>query len=707
MAELPFLVAYGGVVWRVLVGASAVGAIALRRSRAGKRARKDALADVARRASDVTAPVEGAATVRGTLKGGTAATLVVRGAVDARQYVDHTGTPWLDCDGQRVELAGPIRVEQGTSVTRTRRAPKDLPEKLREAAKDARGEHMLARVREGDVVIAYGKLSRVAVEGTDYRESAGAWRLEPGGDEIPLAATTPASAPPAGGIAGHVATGVLFGLLAMGVLYVVGNIALPDSIPERPYLAPGLSSFDRDTIAAATPWNRSKALYEIERRLEDDIVQNATTAEQLRAIGRLRDGCDGEVRALETQHRLEDAVTVALACGDNESAADDLVLLGRFEEAADRNSRDVLANIGAGRWRAAADAIALDRRDVPHASCLEQLFRLWGGDASARDRVRAQAGHGDASCDAIAAFALPTQAETAAALAAIETEDASLKADIQPLAWSQGADRPENDWATQPAEAMALDDDEMSQVTACTLLAPAVLSARNLEPGSKEFEQAHVWMANHWALRGDFARARDEAKLAAGPEEQPQRYPQIEAQAMLDALAVRTGEPLPFGADTEPGRFPFIDDAVAVRAGKPMRPGGELFFLPETCIKDGSAALSDAATQGDGNHLADLMTHCNLSESMDFGPLFAAFANLKTGRDRLAERFRYLHDSLGIGFFFHEPLRWVHHAVLRRDLANLLGDKETAQRFQAVIDHHVAAFSDPKRLIGMLLYKMR
>jgi hypothetical protein len=703
MGELPFLVAHGGIVWRVLVGASAVGAIALRRSRATKRARKEALASVAGRASEVTAPVEGAATVRGTLKGGSAATLVVRTDFKTTSNDDHGDSLWIDCDGQRIELAGAVRVERGTSVTRARRVPDGTPDKLREAVKKSHGEHALESVREGDTVIAYGKLSRIAGEATDYRESAGAWRIEPTDDAIVIAAATPASAPPAIGIIGHVLTGMLGGLVVLFALYVTGRIALSGERSRTPYLEPALPGLDRYAIAAATPWNRSDALEEIEHRLEYDITRDATSAEQLRAVARLRRGCDGELGALYQQDRYEDAVPVAQACGSGDDVANTLSLLGRFDEASDRNRGDVIADIGAGHWREAADALAAEHESSAHKPCLEQLFRLWGGDAGARDRLRAMAGHGDAACDAIAAFALPTQAETAAALAAIETDDASLNADIQPLAWSLGADRPENDWATRPGEAMAIRDDEMSEVTACTLLAPAVLSARKLVPGTQEFEQAHVWMANYWALRGDFAKARAEAKVAAGPGAEPPPYTQVEAGAMLETLAVRTGDPLPFGPDTEEARYAWVEDAVAIRAGKPLPEGKEMFFLPETCIKDGTAALAKAAA-GDGNPLADLMTECDVSSYMDFMPVYAALVNVKTGRDRLATRFHYIHGSYGL---FGEPLRVLHRAVLRRDLAHLLGDEQEAQRYQAVIDHHMAAFADPKHLIGLLLYNMR
>jgi hypothetical protein len=697
VGQLPFLVAYGGVVWRVLVGAGAVGAIACRRSRGRRQARKEALASVATWTKGITGLLEGKATVRGTLKGGTAMTLSVRRELQTRHHDDHSGALWLDCDGQRVELAGPIRVEQGTHVARARRAPRGTSDKLREAAKSDRGEHVLASVGDGDVVIACGKLSRISRDDTDYRESAGAWRLEPTSDPITLVAAAPASARPAIGVARHVATGVFAGVLVLGALYITGRVALLGREDRRhpPYLEPELPGFDRFAIAAATPWNRSEALDEINRDLENWVTRNAVSAEQLREIGRLNGGCSGEIQALSPQERPEDVLAVAKGCDDSKAMAEALIQLGRFDEAADRDPSNVEANIGAGRWRAAADALAADHDERTHQRCLEQLFRLWAGDTSARDRLHALAGHGDATCDAIAAFGLPTQAETAAALAAINTENTSFNADIQPLAWSVGVDRPDNHWDTVPQISISFDDNWFEGP--CTLLAPAVLGARTLKPGSEEFEQAHVWMANYWWWRGDLNKARDEATLARGRDQDPQ----AEAEMMLDTLALRTGAPLPFGEGTKAARA-----SVAARAGRPVHDTvyGTLFFHPETCEKEVSAAVADAG-RGDGNHLADLMTRCNLSAANNRRLLFAALANVKSGRERLAERFRYETDWDGTEVALR-TFGMLHDAVLHRDLANLLGDKETAQRYQAVIDRHFAAFADAKRVIGFLLWKM-
>ncbi|HEX3479649.1 MAG TPA: hypothetical protein VHT91_31715, partial [Kofleriaceae bacterium] len=75
MARLPFLVEHGPIVWQGLAAIAAVVALAaIRRARA-HRERRATARELAARAAEATAPVEGKATVRGTLRGGRAASV--------------------------------------------------------------------------------------------------------------------------------------------------------------------------------------------------------------------------------------------------------------------------------------------------------------------------------------------------------------------------------------------------------------------------------------------------------------------------------------------------------------------------------------------------------------------------------------------------------------------------------------------------------
>src|SRR5678816_1207907 len=129
MERLPFLVEHGDVVWQVLAATAALAAIALRRWVRGWWERRATARDVAMRAARATAPVEGVATLRGTLRGGRASSVSLLYLRGRRRYYDERAPQlWLDCDGQRVALVGPVRVIRGTRLVSTRDRRSALPD---------------------------------------------------------------------------------------------------------------------------------------------------------------------------------------------------------------------------------------------------------------------------------------------------------------------------------------------------------------------------------------------------------------------------------------------------------------------------------------------------------------------------------------------------------------------------------------------------
>src|SRR5215470_18414 len=117
MEQLPFLVEHGEVVWQVLAAIGALAAVALVPGYHGWRERRATARELAARTALTTAPVEGVATIRGTLRGGRASSVALLHLRGRKPYYDERAAELsLDCDGRRVTLDGPIRVIRGTRV---------------------------------------------------------------------------------------------------------------------------------------------------------------------------------------------------------------------------------------------------------------------------------------------------------------------------------------------------------------------------------------------------------------------------------------------------------------------------------------------------------------------------------------------------------------------------------------------------------------
>jgi hypothetical protein len=276
--KLPFLVAYGAWVWKVIALLTALIGLfvadIIRASAERARTRRDH----ARRMAGVTAPVlakaEGPACVTGTLHGGMATTLELGGAA----YHDRTGELWVDVKGERLELGGPVHVAYGTSASASRTLPRTTPRGIRDAmARAADGGsrvskmllrvaggrvHRLARVQDGDMVIVRGTLAGQS-SGVD-RFGVRSWILQapPDRQEIELAAVAPASkAVPVGSLAALLIAAVI-GSAACGGMYAFGSHELAVGREKTGEL----SAFDPLAIAAAMPFTRTAALAAIAER---------------------------------------------------------------------------------------------------------------------------------------------------------------------------------------------------------------------------------------------------------------------------------------------------------------------------------------------------------------------------------------------------------------------------------------------------------
>jgi hypothetical protein len=278
--QLPFLVTYGAVAWKVAAGIVALLGLLLVRAARTSGQQKRARAQVGKYFESVTAPVlaqsEGLATISGTLHGN-ASTLYV----GDRAHVDRAHELWLDYKGERVELVGRVRVVHGTFATVSRRLPANTPRAIIESiASEADGgsrvsrvlrraaggnPHRLAQVGQGDGIIVRGVLGR---RGSVDRLGVRSWLLDPDPDrgEIAIVAILPrAPAMPLRWYSALVLAAIL-AAAACGAMYELGTRALAKGKAEP---TSTLGSWNSLSLAAAAPGTRAAALDELVRRFPD------------------------------------------------------------------------------------------------------------------------------------------------------------------------------------------------------------------------------------------------------------------------------------------------------------------------------------------------------------------------------------------------------------------------------------------------------
>lgn len=276
---LPVTVVYGALLWKVAAALIAIAGVVVVRLARGRRARRRARAEVARRMVGVTAPVlaraEGVATVTGILRGGIASTLELGG----HGFHDRAGELYVDYKGERVELAAPVRVVHGTLATASRGLPRATPPALRAhvaRAIDAGSRvsrvlrraaggrvHRLAQVRDGDAVIVRGTFGK---RGGVDRFGVRTWLLEPepGARELELCAVSPAA--PVVPLRWYGAL-IVAAALAAGACIAMNAVGMRALARGRATAAPAeLGTFDPLALAAALPGTRAEALDELARR---------------------------------------------------------------------------------------------------------------------------------------------------------------------------------------------------------------------------------------------------------------------------------------------------------------------------------------------------------------------------------------------------------------------------------------------------------
>jgi hypothetical protein len=707
LSELPFLVVHGALIAKIAVAVlfALAFACAYAIRRRGERAATRALVDPRRSEIGELAPAA-VVVLRGTLRGA-AATLTPSG--DAGSWMSYRADDvTIEIEGERVELVGPVEVVRGTSAeVGYRKLPPSTPKPLAERtstaayASEPLGWRRLFSVRTGDDVIVRGKLdARSGDSPASYRESAGAWVMEPmaGTSSILLVATTPAVVPPPRGWFAWTLVVAVCGVIAYAIPYVVGASAV--DIGSRD--GHGAHREQRDIgmalqIAAAMPGSRDKALREIESQVDSDFGWTERRAEMKIGLAGLRYGCDAEARAFVDAARFDDALATATSCGDDDARGIALFQLGRYGEAADAFARlpadyhravaEGAAAIAAGRWADAAvqaNAVAAQWAHDPsmtattnRATCLAEWFRVKAG-ASTVERLRALATAKHGACTIVLAYQFPNELKRELA-ETLPGDDIGITAAVQ---FARGESRHDDYRLDMVLRASPFGDNDV-------WLARFPADIRDPEvpvPLVLEYALAAV-------LRGDTKAALD--AIAAVRVADPSiagKVALVRALVQLHTAAT----PIAFPADA------YGIELLSLRNGvMPERKAFEHLVL--NCNAEVMPAFQ-RAMDGDGDALASLMEACGNRVYDEFETaLLAVLPRVKVHRAELAAAVRALEldwrprdASHLLGFLIQQ--------LTRRDLLRLAGEDALAARVQQHMDRHLAMLADRDKALALMFW---
>ena len=706
MADLPFLVVHGAIVWKLLVVVFAVGAYAAGRAVQGVLARRAARYAADMRLDAASAVAVGHVRLRGKLRGGTIWKL--SRSFQTFHHVD--GAPWLDCPSARVELdAADASLDAGTHVETTMLGvPRATPAALRKDAKG--GAWTLTRVGDGDEVSVAGVASRLAKGDAGYRDDATVWRLGPGRtDVVAIAAVTPvARAAPTHAIVAVLWLG-LFGGIGYGALHAIGSHAsdhLTDQCCDHRATATSIAPFGDFAIAAAMPGSRASAIDHEIGELDGVFEHRASLWPLTDAITDLDsdDPCDTAHRQLSAV-RLDDALASARRCGDRELEAAVQLFRGDYAAAHALAPKDLkvraIAAIGAGDWATAAAALD-EHADEPgkwsdaelgalrdrEEHCLAALLRAYGGDPAPAAKL---AGNADFRCRLVAALAMAPDSQLAAlrALAAanedqpIETRDYADMEHVRAVRAALG-DFDDRDRAGNLGFEVRPDD---------WIFALASDDTRRAHPRLRIAHAGTSMIAGNPTAAGDDLQA---LLAAAGSADTDLR---TDADTVANYLALRTGGDLPASADyTHPG----LTEQVALRRGELSIGDAAQGVHPTGCGDDLRAGIGHAL-RGDGGPLATVFADCDVFYIYVPRLLFGILPHVRDHRAELADTLRTFRSDISTFAATNVPFQILDDLADYRDVAHLAGDDQEAANLQDVIARHVAVARDLKRAIAFAL----
>ena len=701
MTELPFLVVHGALVSKILVlagaalGVAAMWLLALRRERERLRWQR------ATRGAVLRSLAPGTATIIGTLRGRAATASSSLGKV-IRTRSDELV---LEVEGTPVALRGDVEVTAGSRARASwRRLPAGFVE-TREQGSVEPGAWRAAEVREGDRVIAHGKLTQSAGDaGGDYRASAGVWKLEPLIDVpvIDLFAERPATTLPALHPRRVAIVGGLFAVMTYAALWATGAGLLS---LQRMSSSHCKSLPSELVIASALPHVRQAALEAIDQTLLTRMPRTDETIAQRLALGDLRGGCVVRAQLELDEQRFDDAVATERRCDAHDLQVRGLALLGRYDEAHALVPEDrwitprsmAVVGIATGDWKLAVHAADLQlslihrhssrdsTSDETRNRCLAIWFHAKAGDPHAEIPA---ADATNPTCEVVRVMLLPRDQRAAALHAAIAR--APLHTDrisslMQDLAWAYGdlsvADFPDDENQLTGGEPWSTRD----------WLEPLAAASRDANAVDRWTVMAED--AARSTIFGDFAHA--DVSILAADEAAP---PGLRNQLVGLRLAIGLHTPTPMANDLE-GQPSTIAKLAMLRAGKMPQ---DLDATTYDNIKlDGALSQSLA---GDAAQLAYALEQDHPMWEADAGPVLAILPRLTMHRERIVAALRNFHSGLATDLD-HAPFAIVTEAAMRRDLARLAGDSAAADRWQQLVTAQRHVLDDPEKVIALLLWQ--
>lgn len=407
MDHLPFLVAYGGWVWKVAALAFMACAyaawVALRRWRSRARGRA-VLLQIGTPAQELGGVLDGSVMViEGTLRGDGECERYVDGRAAAAasfwwgRHVPfgpstegalHRRAPGLRIDTEHgpVELRGGVMVLVG-STELARSSGGQLDAARARLCQDAGCESAPAVwsdrpshrwVSDGDRVVARGVLQRTAGSSApaDYRGDAGSLALWPDGNAgavaLAFARAPKLAAPTLRQRVGAVIGGAVLFMIGS---YLLGSCAVKQSKDDDYRMAPRggpfhLPSVDWLTVAAATPFHRADALDQIAEHISWRDTPEQDRLDAALAIDELRGDCLHAALLLEQHSQYREALTRNASCRSPDwslqarahaalaefGPASDALEKMREHQQNDRTGRSAIAiHLLARRWSRAAD----------------------------------------------------------------------------------------------------------------------------------------------------------------------------------------------------------------------------------------------------------------------------------------------------------------------------------------------------------------
>lgn len=537
-------------------------------------------------------------------------------------------------------------------------------------------------------------------------------------------------------------------LVAYTGLRILGD-RLADGTKHREYLHGDggplvLTNFQSLSIAASLPGSRDDALDALASALKEHPYRDEASVERQRDLARLQDGPCAAIGFLTPSGRYDEELELAHRCHHTQKVFAIELAKGDFARAwADRRPHldwplgEGMIAIANADWSSAAEtaermAKVYDRSAREHEAqmkqfvhmagdgeerertargyasdaahrfrCLSKWFRALGGDSNASQQLRALAAdptYNPLVCAPIVAQTLAREERVRYLIEKSPDAEGKHNADesiIRTLLWIEGQEDPRVRVGTTLTWNDLAGQDTVNQEGFLLGLGTEAWRGKKTTNYILALE-ADTLLA---VQRGDFPAAHKLVgdALAATKEtgdDEDAHYARYLTNGLASVVALRAGDmPGPNAGADEP-------DGMRVRRGEDPR--DEMKGYPESCDSLFLQARISAQA-GDGRPLATAMQSCNVYWTFSPQIVLGVLPLVKQGRTELATALRWWSDtSTGL----HEPFSSALRASLRRDMARMVGDSESAERWGSVAAAFAEPLKDPTRRMALVLWDM-